>query len=102
MDWDYWVAIGLLGQAMFSMRFLYQWIYSERVRRSVIPEVFWYFSLGGGVILLAYAIRQRDPVFMIGQATGLVIYLRNIWLIWREKREIRAGIRPGGAGAASP
>ncbi len=99
MDWDYWVGIGLLGQAMFSMRFLYQWIYSERMRRSVIPEVFWYFSLGGGVILLAYAIRQRDPVFIIGQATGLIIYLRNIWLIWREKRETRAAAAATGSGA---
>ena len=91
MNWDYWVVIGLLGQAMFSMRFLLQWIWSERQGRSVIPEVFWYFSLGGGAILLAYAIRQRDPVFIIGQATGLFIYLRNIWLIWREKKAVHAG-----------
>ncbi|WP_207484908.1 lipid-A-disaccharide synthase N-terminal domain-containing protein [Arenibaculum pallidiluteum] len=98
MNLDLWVAIGMLGQGMFSMRFIYQWIYSERVKRSVIPEVFWYFSLAGGVILLAYAIRQRDPVFILGQGAGLLIYLRNIWMIWREKRG--AAPHAGSAGVA--
>lgn len=101
MSFDPWVAIGMLGQGMFSMRFLYQWIYSERVKRSVIPEVFWYFSLAGGVILLAYAIRQRDPVFIVGQGAGLLIYIRNIWMIWREKRNAAADTAgPGSAGIA--
>jgi lipid-A-disaccharide synthase-like uncharacterized protein len=78
-----WIGIGLFGQMLFSARFIIQWIASERVRRSVIPVAFWYFSLAGGLTLLAYAVHRRDPVFMLGQALGLVIYLRNIWLIHR-------------------
>ncbi|MBI1273175.1 MAG: lipid A biosynthesis [Alphaproteobacteria bacterium] len=85
-----WVAIGLLGQAMFTMRFLYQWVYSERVGKSVVPEAFWYFSMAGGAILLAYAIYRKDPVFILGQGTGLLIYTRNIYFIWREKFRLRA------------
>jgi lipid-A-disaccharide synthase-like uncharacterized protein len=82
----WWVVVGLLGQAMFSMRFLVQWISSERARKSVMPVAFWYFSIAGGMILLTYAIYRRDPVFIIGQSTGLFIYLRNLWLIRVEKR----------------
>jgi lipid-A-disaccharide synthase-like uncharacterized protein len=89
-----WVVIGFVGQAMFSMRFLYQWIASERVRRSIIPEAFWYFSTAGGVILLAYAIYREDPVFIAGQAGGLIIYARNIYFIWRHKRQ-RVGAGAG-------
>lgn len=81
----WWVIVGLLGQLMFSMRFLIQWIMSERARRSVMPVTFWYFSLAGGIVLLAYAIHRRDPVFMVGQASGLVIYVRNLWLIHASK-----------------
>jgi len=80
-----WLAIGLAGQILFAMRFLIQWIISEYRRRSVIPDVFWYFSLFGGMVLLAYAIHKRDPVFIIGQALGIVIYLRNIYFIKRQK-----------------
>jgi lipid-A-disaccharide synthase-like uncharacterized protein len=75
-----WLGIGLLGQGLFFMRFLVQWIASERSRRSVVPRAFWYFSILGGLTLLAYAIRQRDIVFVIGQATGILIYARNIYL----------------------
>ena len=82
----WWVVVGLLGQAMFSMRFLVQWISSERARKSVMPVAFWYFSIAGGMILLSYAIYRRDPVFIVGQSTGLFIYLRNLWLIRVEKR----------------
>jgi len=82
----YWVLIGLTGQLMFTMRFLVQWVVSERSRKSVIPIAFWYFSLAGGVVLLSYAVWRHDPVFIIGQATGLFIYLRNLWLIHVEKR----------------
>ena len=82
-----WTAIGFLGQALFSMRFLIQWIQSERIKRSIVPEAFWYFSVAGGVTLLAYAIYRQDPVFILGQALGLVIYARNIWLIRRNRRE---------------
>jgi len=82
-----WLSIGFLAQFMFSMRFLLQWIYSERARASVVPEVFWYFSFLGGAMLLVYAIHRVDPVFILGQAMGLVIYSRNIYFIWRSKRE---------------
>ncbi len=78
-----WLGIGLLGQALFSARFLVQWIASERRRRSVVPLAFWYFSIGGGLTLLAYAIYRRDPVFILGQGAGLFVYARNLWLIHR-------------------
>lgn len=81
-----WVCVGLAGQLMFSMRFLVQWVVSERARESVVPVAFWYFSLAGGVILLTYALWRQDPVFIIGQATGLVIYSRNLWLIHAARR----------------
>ena len=81
-----WVAVGLLAQLMFSMRFIVQWIASEKARASIVPETFWYFSIAGGLLLLAYAIYRADPVFIIGQATGLVIYARNIYFIWTNKR----------------
>jgi lipid-A-disaccharide synthase-like uncharacterized protein len=81
-----WIGIGFGGQFLFSMRFLYQWFKSEQVKRSVVPEAFWYFSFLGGVTLLAYAVHKHDPVFILGQASGLLIYSRNIWLIWNEKR----------------
>ena len=61
-----WLAIGFIGQAMFFMRFLVQWVVSERSRKSVVPRVFWYFSLSGGLVLLLYALHQRDPVFILG------------------------------------
>ena len=81
-----WVAIGLIGQAMFFGRFVVQWIASERAGRSVIPFAFWFFSVAGGLIVLVYAIYRLDPVFIIGNTTGLFIYGRNIFLIVREKR----------------
>lgn len=82
----WWVLVGLTGQLMFSMRFIIQWIASERARQSVIPVAFWYFSLAGGIVLLTYALYRRDPVFVLGQSTGLVIYSRNLWLIHAAKR----------------
>ncbi|MBP6852243.1 MAG: lipid-A-disaccharide synthase N-terminal domain-containing protein [Rhodoferax sp.] len=81
-----WLAIGLLGQALFSARFIVQWLQSERVKRSVIPSAFWYFSMAGGATLLAYAIHRRDPVFIIGQGTGLIIYFRNLQFLWRDRK----------------
>ena len=78
-----WIWIGFGGQGLFFARFLVQWIASERRRRSVIPTAFWFFSLGGGLVLLSYAIHRRDPVFIAGQGLGLVIYLRNLWFIFR-------------------
>jgi lipid-A-disaccharide synthase-like uncharacterized protein len=80
-----WVMVGLGGQLLFSARFLVQWIASERARKSVMPVVFWHFSMAGGAVLLAYAIWRRDPVFILGQATGVLIYARNLWLIHAER-----------------
>lgn len=82
----WWVVVGFAGQLLFSMRFLLQWIMSERAGRSVMPVAFWYFSLAGGVVLLSYAVYRRDPVFMMGQGLGLVIYARNLWLIHGARR----------------
>ncbi len=81
-----WVILGFVAQACFSMRFIIQWIASERAKRSVIPVAFWFFSLLGGGLLFVYAIHRQDPVFIAGQGMGLIIYMRNIWLIARERR----------------
>ena len=81
-----WLGIGLAAQLMFSMRFIVQWVASERARQSIVPEVFWYFSFMGGALLFAYAIYRMDPVFILGQGMGLLIYARNIDLIWQKKR----------------
>jgi lipid-A-disaccharide synthase-like uncharacterized protein len=80
-----WIAIGFTGQMLFFGRFLVQWIASERAKRSVVPLAFWYFSVLGGSVLLLYAIYRKDPVFIMGQAGGLIIYLRNLYLIHRER-----------------
>ncbi|HZP08694.1 lipid-A-disaccharide synthase N-terminal domain-containing protein [Methyloceanibacter sp.] len=82
-----WIGIGFGAQLLFSMRFLVQWIASEKARASIVPETFWYFSLFGGLLLLAYACYRADPVFILGQALGLIIYSRNIYFIWLGKRE---------------
>ncbi|HKQ62758.1 MAG TPA: lipid-A-disaccharide synthase N-terminal domain-containing protein [Candidatus Polarisedimenticolaceae bacterium] len=76
-----WLALGAVGQGLFSGRFLVQWIASERRRKSVVPTLFWWLSIGGGVCLLAYSIHRRDPVFIAGQAAGLVVYARNLMLV---------------------
>lgn len=81
-----WLVVGFMGQALFSARFLVQWVSSERRKRSVVPLAFWYFSVGGGATLLAYAIHRQDPVFIVGQFAGLFIYLRNLQLIYRQRR----------------
>jgi lipid-A-disaccharide synthase-like uncharacterized protein len=80
------VLIGLLGQALFTMRFLVQWLASERAGRSVIPFSFWLFSIGGGLLLFAYSLWRRDLVFILGQGLGVFIYLRNVSLLLKEKR----------------
>lgn len=90
-----WLAFGFLGQAMFSMRFLVQWIVSERKRRSVVPLAFWYFSVAGGAALLTYAIYRADPVFILGQGAGLVIYGRNLYLIFLDRRKPDTVLPPG-------
>jgi lipid-A-disaccharide synthase-like uncharacterized protein len=76
-----WLAIGLVGQVLFSMRFLVQWITSERAGRSVLPVSFWHLSIAGSLVLLAYALHLRDVVFSLGQSAGVLIYLRNLHLM---------------------
>jgi lipid-A-disaccharide synthase-like uncharacterized protein len=80
-----WLAVGLAGQALFTARFLLQWLASERARRSVVPLSFWYCSLGGGVVLLSYALYKRDPVFILGQVAGVFIYARNLFFVRRAR-----------------
>jgi lipid-A-disaccharide synthase-like uncharacterized protein len=80
-----WVVVGLAGQALFFARFFVQWVASEREGRSVVPLAFWYLSIAGAVILLSYAIYRRDPVFILGQSCGFLIYARNLFLIRRER-----------------
>jgi lipid-A-disaccharide synthase-like uncharacterized protein len=76
-----WLLIGFTGQILFFMRFFIQWLASEKKKQSVIPTAFWYFSIAGGSVLLAYAVWKQDPVFILGQALGVVIYLRNLYFI---------------------
>jgi lipid-A-disaccharide synthase-like uncharacterized protein len=76
-----WLVLGFAAQGLFSARFIVQWIASERQRRSVVPRLFWYFSVAGGALLFAYAIHRRDPVFIVGQGAGLIVYLRNLQLL---------------------
>jgi lipid-A-disaccharide synthase-like uncharacterized protein len=80
-----WLLIGFGGQALFMGRFLIQWFVSERLRKSVIPVSFWYFSIAGALVLLVYAVHRRDPVFIAGQLLGVLIYLRNLHLIRLER-----------------
>jgi len=81
-----WLILGFLGQALFSMRFLIQWIYSEKHKKSIIPKAFWYFSLAGGITLFSYAILRQDPVFIAGQGLGLFVYIRNLMFIKQEQK----------------
>jgi lipid-A-disaccharide synthase-like uncharacterized protein len=80
-----WVLLGFLGQGLFSTRFLIQWITSERRKASVVPVAFWWFSIAGGLCLLSYAIHRQDIVFTVGQASGLVVYTRNLILLRRQR-----------------
>lgn len=82
-----WLTVGFGGQALFSMRFLLQWIHSERQKKSVFPVAFWYFSILGSISLLIYAIHKRDPVFTIGQTFGVFVYSRNLYFIFRERKQ---------------
>lgn len=84
-----WLGVGFAAQLMFSMRFIIQWIASEKARASIVPETFWYFSFLGGAMLFVYAIYRMDPVFILGQGMGLFIYSRNIYFIWINKRSLR-------------
>ncbi len=95
---DFWVILGLIGQTMFTMRFLLQWIASEKKKESVIPVSFWYFSLGGGLVLLAYAFHRMDPVFILAYLPGNFIYFRNLYFIHRKKRTSGSVVKQEGDG----
>lgn len=84
-----WLAIGFAGQALFASRFIIQWFRSEREGRSVIPVAFWYSSLAGGLVTLAYTIHLRSLPLSLGQASGLIVYSRNLYLIFRERSLLR-------------
>ena len=84
----HWIFIGFFGQVFFFMRFLIQWVVSEKRGESTIPLAFWYCSIGGSIILLTYAIHKQDPVFILGQSVGSIIYIRNLTLISRKNRVI--------------
>ena len=83
---DGWTAFGFLGQCFFGSRFIVQWLASERRKESYVPVIFWYFSLFGGILLLIYSIHRKDPVFILGQSTGVLIYARNLYFIYRKKK----------------
>ena len=82
---DGWLLLGFVAQALFTGRFLVQWIASERAGKSVVPIAFWFFSIGGGVLLLVYALYRRDPVFIAGQVFGVLVYARNLYFELRDR-----------------
>ena len=103
MSWDdfgIWLFVGLVGQAAFFSRFLVQWIASERAGRSTVPTAFWYLSLTGSALLLSYAIHRQDPVFILGQSVGSVVYIRNLMLLSRQPEGVPAGGPAGMSGDA--
>ena len=85
-----WQIVGFVGQAVFTARFLVQWVASEKKRDSVVPVAFWWLSLIGGLNLLVYAIHRQDPVFIVGQSMGMVVYIRNLMLVAKRKRRALA------------
>lgn len=87
---DTWAWVGLVAQALFTARFVVQWLASERAGRSVVPFSFWLLSIGGGLMLLIYALYRRDPVFILGQGLGVFIYLRNLQFVLKERRAARS------------
>ena len=97
MDWHdsrVWLVIGFTGNALFFSRFMVQWIASERAGRSYIPTMFWWLSIAGSIVLLLYAVHKRDPVFIIAYLPNCVVYVRNLMLIRRQRRESAAAPTP--------
>ena len=90
MTVNQWLIIGFVGQALFGARFIIQWIVSEKKGESTIPLAFWYCSIGGAMVLLDDAIHKQDPVFIVGQSMGSIIYIRNLILIDRKKKALAA------------
>jgi lipid-A-disaccharide synthase-like uncharacterized protein len=92
-----WLGIGLVGQSMFVLRWFIQWLASERAKKLVVPDTFWYTSLAGGLMVMAYGLYKPDPVIVLGQF-GVIIYGRNVYFLWRQKasnRESATGHQPG-------
>jgi lipid-A-disaccharide synthase-like uncharacterized protein len=81
----FFLIIGFVGQGLFASRFIVQWLYSEKLGKSAIPLAFWYLSIAGGLGLLIYAIFRKDPVIITGQAFGIIIYVRNLILLRKNK-----------------
>lgn len=102
MSETFWISFGMVGQTIFMARFLVQWLSSEREKRSVVPNAFWYLSLIGGGMLLTYSLQRRDLVFIFGQSFGTLVYVRNLQLIRRERRRLQeaASAEAGAAGGA--
>lgn len=96
-----WLLVGLLGQVMFAGRWFIQWIASERVRQAIVPETFWYFSLIGGIMVLAYGLYKREPVIIIGQF-GVFIYARNIYFLWQDKKNEASQASKSGSSTPAP
>ena len=88
---DIWLVVGILGQFLFTMRFLVQWIASERAGRSIVPVAFWFFSIGGGLITLVYGLVRKEPIIILGQSLSIVIYVRNLMLIGRKGSKTDGG-----------
>ena len=86
MNFDGWVILGFVAQGLFTMRFVVQWIASERAGKMVMPIAFWFFSIGGGLLLFGYALYIRDPVFILGQGFGVFVYARNLYFELRDRR----------------
>jgi lipid-A-disaccharide synthase-like uncharacterized protein len=91
---DFWLVFGIVAQLFFAARFIVQWITSERAGKSVIPFAFWFFSMGGGLMTLVYGIVKREPVIILGQGLSTIIYVRNIMLIMKERKQSQAGDVP--------
>jgi len=87
---DWWIALGVVAQLLFTARFVVQWIASERAGHSVIPLAFWIFSIFGGLLLLVYALYRKDAVFIAGQAFGVFVYLRNLFFVLRDRKAAAA------------
>ncbi|OSQ43065.1 lipid-A-disaccharide synthase N-terminal domain-containing protein [Thalassospira sp. MCCC 1A01428] len=83
---DVWFVLGIVGQVMFSGRFLVQWLVSEKHAKSIVPVAFWYLSILGGICLMVYGLKRAEPIIILGQSFGLIVYARNLYFIHREKR----------------
>ncbi len=90
---DIWLLLGIVGQLMFTMRFLVQWLTSEKLGKSVIPTAFWFFSIGGGLITLVYGIAKKEPIIIMGQGLSIIIYVRNLMLIAKDRRRAASEAR---------